>query len=606
MKKPILIIISTFIFFISSSAQTNSAFLTEVPIDPAKLSGTQKSMVDRIHENKTYEKVQYVVVENLSNLIQPNGEFTFSIPGRTGSITATPTHVNALSQEDYEWYGTVKDGVGSIIILSQKGKITASISLLDEEYEILKTDDDYSLLISYDMEVAKEEKICGTINGKSKNDKNDSTTITPQTIIRPCADYVRVLVLYTLAARNAVADINQTIDLCISQFSSTVYNSNITSRTVVELAGRQQSTFVETTSGTNDLVSLRTDPNAQAARNNTNADFVILLTNGSYGSLYGAAATVEPDNNLSYAIVQVSGATGNRKSFVHESGHLYGCRHDDDAMGQPYARGYIFSNGVIAYYTIMVNGVTITGSRYRLLNFSNPNVSINGRPTGTTTTNNNARRITETFPTLINFRPPVFRSLSALISGPEYGQAYTTVYTWEADVTCGAAPYTFEWRTSSDGFNYSGVRGTAGTFSDRLTCPPGNYYYVRLDVRSSDGQTSSHIQNVLIDKSPCQPHISKLSGGQIMEDEAIASYIQLNNAFPNPFSQSTLIEFSLPKATAVTLEVFDVYGKKMQTIINGRLPAGKHNRTLNGLKNGVYFYRLSTDNFEKTKSLIVQ
>ena len=85
----------------------------------------------------------------------------------------------------------------------------------------------------------------------------------------------------------------------------------------------------------------------------------------------------------------------------------------------------------------MVQGTEITGSRYRLLNFSNPNVLIDGKPTGTTTTNNNARRVTETYTTLLGFRPPVFRPLSTFISGPEYGYAYSTVYTWEAVVRCG-------------------------------------------------------------------------------------------------------------------------------------------------------------------------
>lgn len=69
----------------------------------------------------------------------------------------------------------------------------------------------------------------------------------------------------------------------------------------MELAGSQLLNFVEDPDDIQeDLNRLVNDVNAQAARDNTNADYVILLTGNNYNGFYGSAATVEPDNINSY------------------------------------------------------------------------------------------------------------------------------------------------------------------------------------------------------------------------------------------------------------------------------------------------------------------
>lgn len=479
--------------------------------------------------------------------------------------------------------------------------------MVNEEYEIFSTDNDTHLLVSYNMEVVEGEKHCAADQAKSKKDNSDSEgVIMPQLVVRECIDYVRVLVLYTPSARTAVADINQTINLCIRQFHSTVYNSNITSRILIELAGAQELGFTESSDIFSDQERLIQNPTAQAIRNNTNADLVILLTNRNYSNALGNAGTLEPNEARAYAIVEINKAMGNEKVFVHEVSHLYGCRHENDNTGQPYARGYVFNRDLFTKcFTVMTSSDATRPSQSRLLNFSNPNVYISGKATGTAS-NNNARRVNETYTTIMGFRPQIFRPLGVYVYGPEYGQAYSTIYTWEAAVECGTAPFTYEWRTSSDGFNYSGVRGTGDKFSDRLTCPPGSYYYVRLNVRGSDGQTSYNTLSVYIDKSTCQPYITKLSDkGGIYEEQNIES-IQLKDAYPNPFSSVTQIQFSLYREKTVKLEVFDNYGRKLKTLINSKLPAGVYVKSLKSLNKGVYFYRLTTDDFQQSKSLIVQ
>jgi len=77
--------------------------------------------------------------------------------------------------------------------------------------------------------------------------------------------------------------------------------------------------------------------------------------------------------------------------------------------------------------------------------------------------------------------------------------------------------------------------------------------------------------------------------------------------YPNPFNPSTTIRILLPKREHVTLKVFDVLGREVATLINGELNPGEHSVVFNakGLASGVYFYRLETPSFFKTKTMEV-
>jgi len=77
-------------------------------------------------------------------------------------------------------------------------------------------------------------------------------------------------------------------------------------------------------------------------------------------------------------------------------------------------------------------------------------------------------------------------------------------------------------------------------------------------------------------------------------------HFELYENYPNPFNPTTTISFNLPKNAPVNLEIFNLKGQKVRTLINSELKAGKHNIIWNGLDNdgkqvasGVYFYRLS-------------
>ncbi len=74
--------------------------------------------------------------------------------------------------------------------------------------------------------------------------------------------------------------------------------------------------------------------------------------------------------------------------------------------------------------------------------------------------------------------------------------------------------------------------------------------------------------------------------------------IFLDQNYPNPFNPSTTIPFGLNETSNVELTIYDILGRKVQTLINGQRNAGLHEVTFNArdLASGVYFYRLVTDN----------
>lgn len=89
---------------------------------------------------------------------------------------------------------------------------------------------------------------------------------------------------------------------------------------------------------------MATDLDVESLRDNTDADLIVLLTNGNYGGVRGIIRDFILDRAFGHAIVQVGAAASNAKTFSHELGHLFDARHnyDNDNSGLPYAHGYSY------------------------------------------------------------------------------------------------------------------------------------------------------------------------------------------------------------------------------------------------------------------------
>lgn len=88
---------------------------------------------------------------------------------------------------------------------------------------------------------------------------------------------------------------------------------------------------------------------------------------------------------------------------------------------------------------------------------------------------------------------------------------------------------------------------------------------------------------------------------------ALPTAYSLGQNYPNPFNPSTLISYSIPQNSFVTLKVYDVIGKEVATLVNQSQSAGKYEVRFDAsnLSNGVYMYSIKTDNFTSTKKMIL-
>jgi len=85
----------------------------------------------------------------------------------------------------------------------------------------------------------------------------------------------------------------------------------------------------------------------------------------------------------------------------------------------------------------------------------------------------------------------------------------------------------------------------------------------------------------------------------------------LSQNYPNPFNSSTTIEYAIPYGGRVTLEVFDILGRRVSVIIDEIYNPGEYAVIWHGMDNGnavpsgIYFYRLTAQSFAETKRMIL-
>ncbi|GAB5521958.1 MAG: hypothetical protein RhofKO_42090 [Rhodothermales bacterium] len=92
----------------------------------------------------------------------------------------------------------------------------------------------------------------------------------------------------------------------------------------------------------------------------------------------------------------------------------------------------------------------------------------------------------------------------------------------------------------------------------------------------------------------------------VLHDDIPRTY-RLHGNYPNPFNPSTKIRFDLPEAAAVTLDVFDAMGRRIDRLIDQTLTAGTHAATFNAAQrsSGLYLYRLHTPSFTATQRMVL-
>ncbi len=101
------------------------------------------------------------------------------------------------------------------------------------------------------------------------------------------------------------------------------------------------------------------------------------------------------------------------------------------------------------------------------------------------------------------------------------------------------------------------------------------------------------------------------NGGNNHTNNSIPDSYELAQNFPNPFNPSTTIKYQIKDGGYVTLNVYNLLGNLVSTLVDKNQPAGTYyvnfnvNSAKNPLPSGVYFYRLQVGSFVSTKKMII-
>jgi flagellar hook assembly protein FlgD len=95
-------------------------------------------------------------------------------------------------------------------------------------------------------------------------------------------------------------------------------------------------------------------------------------------------------------------------------------------------------------------------------------------------------------------------------------------------------------------------------------------------------------------------------------DGPVPTTFALNQNYPNPFNPSTTIEFALPQRETVRLDVFDILGRQVSTLVNAEMSAGTWRVVWNGkdangspVATGMYIYRIQAGSFSMVKKMLM-
>jgi len=87
----------------------------------------------------------------------------------------------------------------------------------------------------------------------------------------------------------------------------------------------------------------------------------------------------------------------------------------------------------------------------------------------------------------------------------------------------------------------------------------------------------------------------------------LPKFFTLSQSYPNPFNPTTTIEYALPEASHVTLDVYDILGREVEALVNEQQQAGYHSIIWNASDqtSGMYFYKIQAGDFTETKKMLL-
>lgn len=199
-------------------------------------------------------------------------------------------------------------------------------------------------------------------------------------------------------------------------------------------------------------------------------------------------------------------------------------------------------------------------------------------------------------------------SIQPIAGSPNFGQAInstTAVLSWRLPTKSSShLTYDVEYAKTSDFKNSTAVKDLNDPITSVQGLDANSTYYWRVVSKNDENKSKSLYSET-----------GSFNTGKVVtavEKESLPVEYSLDQNYPNPFNPTTMINFSIPNNSTVTLKVFDMLGREVKTLVNNEVIAGKHSIQWMGDDNfgskvatGVYVYRITAGNFVSSKKMML-
>jgi len=158
---------------------------------------------------------------------------------------------------------------------------------------------------------------------------------------------------------------------------------------------------------------------------------------------------------------------------------------------------------------------------------------------------------------------------------------------------------------------YIATSTTGGVF-EFTNVLPGNYVIRAAGTHSGDSYYQVTTTPIQLTNQNITNVVVTITGLDDIDVVAPPAVTVLKSNYPNPFNPSTTIAFDVANAGYVSIEVYNIKGQRVRTLVNDNYVAGRHTVVWNGddtagrqVGSGVYFYRMTTPEYSSVKKMLL-
>ncbi|MCB1590419.1 MAG: hypothetical protein KDI56_16020 [Xanthomonadales bacterium] len=342
----------------------------------------------------------------------------WSIPLPEGWTDWRTTSVSYQDDGGFRWQGKALDNdAHQAVLVSHRGALSGVIWTRHGHYEVA-SDAEGSLLLTLDDSLYPG---CAGGDGEDATHLHSPVTsaATSPAPTTGSGQQIDVLIVYTSQARDAAggeAQIEAVSQAAVDAANLAFDNSQVLAH--LNLVGTRLTSRSDSGNSSTDLSWLSSDATVAQWRDELGADMVALIADdigNTCGKGYVMRNVGSAFSASAFQVTARSCAVGNL-SYAHEHGHNLGLEHDPangttaSGASYPWSFGHVVDGN---YRTLMSYSTECTSGCTRLPYFSNPNVNVNGQPSGIANQRDNARTLNSVVATVAAFRDSVQAELFA-------------------------------------------------------------------------------------------------------------------------------------------------------------------------------------------------